>query len=118
MGQSPTARVPLKEGVPFSRLQEQLCSQSQEEPQAWLLFCLNGALCTGGLIRLTENTNLPHRLSERDPPTNFITLLVDEPGSSDITGDYMHQDHFNLCSCQFYSLRHPKDDQQSALDMS
>ena len=26
------------------------------------LFCLNGTLCTGGLIRLTVNTNLHHGL--------------------------------------------------------
>lgn len=49
-------------------------------------FYLNGTLCTGGLIRLTENTNLPHRLSE----TYRLTLLVsvDKAKSADSTGQY------------------------------
>ncbi len=86
VGESPAARASLDEGVLFNLSEEQLCPQTQEEAQVWLLFYLNGTLCTGGLIRLTENTNLPHRLSE----TYRLTLLVsvDKAKSADSTGQY------------------------------
>lgn len=84
MGESPSARASLDEGVLFNLSEEQLCPQTQEEAQVWLLFYLNGTLYTGGLIRLTENTNLPHRLSE----TYRLNLLVsvDKAKSADSTG--------------------------------
>lgn len=84
VGESPGARASLDKGVLFNLSEEQLCPQTQEEAQVWFLFYLNGTLCTGGLIRLTENTNLPHRLSE----TYRLTLLVsvDKAKSADSTG--------------------------------